>query len=357
MATYKSKNKWYYQFMLNGERKHGLCAGASDKKEADQFENAVKYRLAQQQNGVIPREKKKITLSKLINLYDSYAKNNKRSYDRDVYTLKIITEFFGENSIVQQINPKRVEDFKEYLLNQRMVKNSTINKYLRVLSKMFNLGIDNEIISKNPVAKVVKLKEDNHKIRYLTKAEEKRLFIEIEKEYEVLDRYTRKKKIVQPYLYLKPIIITALQTGMRKGEILNLEWDNINFEFGYIDLLKTKTNRPRKIPLSTGLKELFKGLERQSKYVFTNPKTNEAYKSITKSFKAVLDKAKIEDFRFHDLRHTVATRLVEKNIDLFVVQDILGHSKITTTQRYAHPVPQRKLDAVEILNSYTNQSS
>ena len=64
---------------------------------------------------------------------------------------------------------------------------------------------------------------------------------------------------------------------MRKGEILSLEWENINFEYGYIDLLKTKTNRPRKIPLSTGLKEVFKGLERKSEYVFTNPKTNTAY--------------------------------------------------------------------------------
>ncbi len=94
-------------------------------------------------------------------------------------------------------------------------------------------------------------------------------------------------------------------------------------------------------------------MERISKYVFTNPKTGIAFKDITKSFKVVLEKAKIENFRFHDLRHTVATRLVEKNMDLSVVKDILGHSKITTTQRYAHPVPQRKLDAVEILSSYS----
>ena len=68
-----------------------------------------------------------------------------------------------------------------------------------------------------------------------------------------------------------------------------------------------------------------------------------------KSFHTVIDRAGIKDFRFHDLRHTVATRLVEKNIDLSVVKDILGHSKITTTQRYAHPVPQRKLEAINIL--------
>lgn len=126
------------------------------------------------------------------------------------------------------------------------------------------------------------------------------------------------------------------------------------FEYGFIDLLKTKTNRPRKIPLSTGLKAVLRTIKQESKYVFINPKTKTAYKDITKAFKTVLQDAKIENFRFHDLRHTVATRLVEKNIDLFVVQDILGHSKITTTQRYAHPVPQRKLDAVEILDNYTS---
>ncbi|MBR6098569.1 tyrosine-type recombinase/integrase [bacterium] len=73
-----------------------------------------------------------------------------------------------------------------------------------------------------------------------------------------------------------------------------------------------------------------------------------------KSFHSLLNKAKIKNFRFHDLRHTVATRLVEMGIDLVVVQEILGHSKITTTQRYAHPVPQRKLDAVNVLNNYVN---
>lgn len=352
MTTYKNKDKWYYQFMLNGERKHGLCAGASDKKEADQFENAIKYRLAQQQNGVIPREEKNVPLIKLRNLFENYSKNNKKSYKSDIYMLNIILNYFGANTVAQKITPNKIEQFKEFLRTERNAKNSTINHYLTTLSKMFNIGIDNGIIRNNPLQKVSKLREDNNKTRYLTKAEEKRLFIEIEREYEVLDRYTRKKKITQPYLYLKPIIITALQTGMRRGEILNLKWSNIDFSQGFIELLETKSGKSRKIPISSTLKVTLLGIKTNSEYVFVNPKTNEPYTDLKKSFHTVIKKAGIKNFRFHDLRHTVATRLVEKNIDLFVVQDILGHSKITTTQRYAHPVPQRKLDAIEILNNY-----
>ena len=353
MSVYKKKNgKWYYLFMLNKERRHGLCPGASDKKEAEKFENAIKFRLAQQQNGMLPRDEKKVKLSTLKKLYEKYAINNKKSYDRDVYTLKVISQYFGEDAIVQEITPIKIEDFKCYLKAERAVKNSTINKYLMLLSKMFKIGIDNEILHKNPIEKVNKLREDNHKIRYLTIDEEKRLFKEIEKEYEVLDRYTRIKKIVKPYLYLKPIVITALQTGMRRGEILNLKWSNIDFEQGFIELLETKSGKSRKIPLSKTLKETLLKQKNNYEYVFINPKTKLPYTTIKKSFRKVLEKAHIKNFRFHDLRHTVATRLATKGIDLTVVQEILGHSKITTTQRYAHPVPQRKLEAIDVLNNY-----
>lgn len=356
MTVYKGKNnKWYYRFMVNSERRHGLCPGASDKKEAEQYENAVKFRLAQQQNGVIPREEKNVPLYKIKNIYENYSKNNKRSYKSDKYTLKVILSYFGANTVVQKITPNKIENFKEWLKTERNVKNSTVNHYLVLMSKMFNVAIDNSIIRVNPVQKVSKLREDNYKIRYLTKAEEKCLFAEIERRYEVLDKYTRRKKVVQPYLYLKPIIITALQTGMRRGEILNLKWSNVDFVQGFIELLETKSGKSRKIPISKLLYDTLIDLDRTSEYVFINPQTKEPYIDLKKSFHTVLDKAGIKDFRFHDLRHTVATRLVEKGIDITVVQEILGHSKITTTQRYAHPVPQRKLDAIEVLNSYAKE--
>ncbi len=200
--------------------------------------------------------------------------------------------------------------------------------------------------------KTAKLREDNHKIRFLTIDEEQRLFKALEHEQVVTDRYTRQKKSVKPYLFLKPIVTTALQTGMRRGEILNLKWSNIDFNYGFIELLDTKSGKARKEPMSDILREVFENIDRVSEYVFINPKTKKPYLDLKKSFHNVMELANIQNFRFHDLRHTVATRLVEKGIDLIVVQEILGHSNITTTQRYAHPVPERKQQAIEILNNY-----
>ena len=352
MTVYKKKNKWYYQFMVNGERRHGVIPGVSEKKEAEKIENAIKIRVVQQQNGLIPKEEKNVTLTQLKNLYDNYSKTNKKSYKHDVYSLNIIVNYFGTSAIVQKITPKKIEDFKQYLKSERNLKNSSINRYLEILSKMFNLGIDNEIIRNNPLKKTAKLREDNHKIRFLSMEEELRLFKAIEYEHEVLDRYTRLKKIVKPYLFLKPIIITALQTGMRRGEILNLKWSNIDFTYGFIELLDTKSGKARKVPISDTLRDVLNSIEHQSEYVFVNPKTNKPYIDLKKSFHQVMKLANIKNFRFHDLRHTVATRLVENNIDLAVIQEILGHAHIETTMRYAHPVPKRKLEAIDVLNSY-----
>ena len=141
---------------------------------------------------------------------------------------------------------------------------------------------------------------------------------------------------------------------MRRGEIFNLKWSNINFEYGFIELLETKSGKSRKIPISDKLKNIFNNLQTkiESEYVFINPETQAPYVDIKNSFHTVLEKAKIYNFRFHDLRHTVATRLVEKGIDLVAVKERLGHSKIETPMRYAHAVPERKLQAINVLNDY-----
>lgn len=333
MTISKRNGKYYCRFQLNGERHHKLCAGATSIKEAEKIENAFKYKLQQQQNGVIPKEEKNVPLYKLKEIYLDYSQTNNRNYKNNIYYINIIMDYFSENTIVQKIFPQNVENFKEWLRTKRHLKNSSINRYLEILSKMFNLGIDNGLLAQNPVSKVKKLLEDNHKIRFLTIEEENKLY----------------KSLPD---FLKPIVTVALQTGMRKGEILNLQWSNIDFEYGFIELLKTKSGKARKIPISDKLWQVLNNQNKNNKYVFINPETGLPYVDIKKSFNKAKEEAGIKDFRFHDLRHTVATRLVEKGIDLLVVMDILGHTNIETTMRYAHPIPKRKSEAISVLNSY-----
>ena len=117
--------------------------------------------------------------------------------------------------------------------------NATINRYCAVISKMFNLLIADGKLVKNPCKFSPKLRENNYKIRYLKEDEQKRLF-------NCLD--------MSEFLYIKPIIILALYTGMRKGEILNLKWSQIDFQNEFIDILKSKSGKERKIPIFEGRK-------------------------------------------------------------------------------------------------------
>ncbi len=329
----QSNGKWYCRFTIRGERKHLLCIGATNKAEAEDLEAQYKYRLMQQQNGVMPRDTKNIYFKRLKDLYTKHAKNNHKKFKNQKYYLNSLEKYFGNSKPVNKIKPVDIEAFKTYLKTQNL-KNSSINRYLEILSKMFNLAIDNKELTENPVSKAGMLREDNIDPRFLSADEERRL-------YKSIDKFAP---------YLRPIVTIALQTGMRRGEILNLKWTDI--KDGYIQLLETKSGNSRNIPTSTTLLNALKFIPKVSEYVFINPKTNKPYTDIKKSWHKVLNKANIENFRFHDLRHTVATRMVEKGIDLLVVKDILGHTMIETTMRYAHPVPERVQAAIEVLNDY-----
>ena len=337
MSIYKRKDKYYCRFQIKGERHHYLCAGAVNLKEAELMENAFKYKIQQQLNGVIPKDKAKVKLKVLYNLFEQYSKYNKKSYDKDISFIKILKTYFNENLYADELKLSDFENLKVKLREERSSSNATVNKYLNCLSKMYNIAIEEKLLVENPLSRIKRFKEPNYKIRYLTADEEIRL-------YKAIDDYAP---------YIKPLVVCALQTGMRKGEIFNLKWTNIDFDYGFIELLETKSGKSRKIPISQKLMEVFKQQDRESEYVFENPETGAPYVDLKNSFHTVLKKAGIENFRFHDLRHTVATRLAEKGIDLVVVKEILGHSKIETTMRYAHAVPERKLQAIEVLNSYS----
>lgn len=330
----EENGKYYIKVNVKYEQKQMLVQGAKNRSEAKAVLDAEKFKMRQSQAGLIKVEKK-VKLSTLIKLYDDDAKINKRSYGKNPFG-KYIGKFFGTDTIVTTIKAQKIESFKVYLKEKRKSSNSTINKYLFALSKMYRLGIKNKLITENPVTDIDKFQEDNHRIRYLTKDEEIRL-------YEAINKLAP---------YLRPIVTCALQTGMRRGEIFNLQWENIDYDFGFIEVLESKSGKSRKIPLSDKMLKVLEEQKNDYKYVFINPNTQLPYRDIHKSFYAVLEEAKIDKFRFHDLRHTVATRMVEKGVPLPVIQEILGHAKISTTMQYVHVIQKQKRSAIQVLNDY-----
>ncbi len=152
--------------------------------------------------------------------------------------------------------------------------------------------------------------------------------------------------------HLRPIVETALLTGMRAGELLSLRWEQIVNGMIYLKDTK-KGNKPRQIPISERQEQVLKEVRRRhqlkSPYVFCN-KDGKRFNDIRASFKSACRKAGIFDFRFHDLRHTFASHLVMRGVGLRAVQELLGHCDLKLTMRYAHLAPGHLRDSVNALN-------
>jgi len=133
---------------------------------------------------------------------------------------------------------------------------------------------------------------------------------------------------------------------------LNLKWNQIDFEKELIKVENTKSGKTRHIHVNSELASLLLGLnsgQESGEFVLTNPKTGKPYLDLKRAFKNACKKAGIEDLRFHDLRHTFASRLVENGVDIITVKDLLGHSTVKMTERYTHPNQDLKKKAVEVL--------
>lgn len=191
---------------------------------------------------------------------------------------------------------------------------ATANKKLTLLRSIFNKAkVWGYFYGDNPCLQIKKMTEVSQRRRYLSLDEIKRL----------LDN-------THPRLY--PVVVCALMTGMRKGEILRLSWENIDWEQGIIHIRKAKSGRSREIPIATMLREVLAGFpgERQG-LTFELPEI-----MIRRYFARALKGASISDFRFHDLRHTFASHYLMRTQNLPALQSLLGHSTPLLTLRYAH---------------------
>ncbi len=258
-----------------------------------------------------------------------YAKVNKISWKRDQVSLKNLSEYLG-NTLISDIAPCVIESYKKRRLEK--VKNVTVNRELACLRHMFNKAIDWGMIETNPCKKVKLFKENNQRVRYLDNQEIDRLYINCSE-------------------HLKPIVMTALFTGMRKGEILKLKWEDVDLIRRIIYIVNSKNGEIREIPINDQLLKLLESLERKSQFVFVK-EDGKPYIDIDTGFKAALRRAKIDNFRFHDLRHTYVSHLVMSGVDLMTVKELLGHKTIKMTLRYAHLSASHKMKAVQSLKFF-----
>ena len=163
--------------------------------------------------------------------------------------------------------------------------------------------------------------------------------------------------------YLRPVIEIAANTGLRRGNILDLRWDECDRKSGVIRKAKTKNNEAVAIPMNAAVLAVLDKLEERrngSLYVFPHmqgEQEGEAIKDVKNSFRTALKKAKIEKFRFHDLRHCCASWLMMNGADLNDVRQILGHKSIAMTLRYAHLSPRYLADKVKLLEKTTLPNS
>ena len=238
---------------------------------------------------------------------------------------------------LSDINAWEIEKWRNKRLAEG-VKPATTNRQINTIKGCLSRAVEWSAIDSHDLNKVKTLTVDNSKVRYLSKDEEARL---------------RENLQTCNTDFLEVIVLLALNTGMRKGELLSLEWNHINFDNKIltVDFQNAKSGNTRNLPLNTQAFNTLQGWQQKTNgigFVFKD-KNNAPLKDFPHIWGALLNEAQITNFRFHDLRHHFASKLVMASVDLNTVRELLGHSDLKMTLRYAHLAPEHKAAAVNLI--------
>ncbi len=363
-VLYRNKENRRVRYTIG---KHGIIT-------PDQARKIAKSVLGQAAMGDDPqREKRRTykknscpTLKQFINdqylpWFESHfkAKATKYAFEiwRDLHDVRI-----------DQITAWKIERWRKAKLQVGLNK-SSINRYVTTLKAALNRAVEWNIIQSNDMAAIKNFKEDNRSvIRYLTESEEcklrqalddREIRLRADRESGNTWRKTREQEL-KPSLtgyfadHLKPLVLLSINTGLRQGELFNLKWQDFikNRKQLVIHGKTSKSEITRYIPTNS---EAFSILEKWQKqtglssgYIFPG-KNSERLNNVNKSWRTLLKQAWIKEFRWHDMRHHFASRLVMSGADLNTVRELLGHSDIKMTLRYAHLAPEHTAAAVELI--------
>lgn len=357
---YKRGDSWYSDFWHEGERyskSHGQVSKTVAKEKDGKFLNDVK-------SGRYAKNQRDPAFDKALDDHLKWSKKNNKpgTYLANSCRAKHLKAFFGkrrvnkiqdDKKLMEQFIEKRKAEIEAYQLDRgrdpEEITYSTINRELALMRKMFNEMIKDKYINvkMNPVA-LVNGFEEVEKERILTPDEVTKIIAEIE-------------KADKRYKHLKDIIIVGLNTAMRMGEILYMEKGWIDIKTGIINVPRHSQKRGKKVkkvPVNFVIRPVLSRLLKQNKdsiYLFINPKTNKPYTSVQNAWDTILKKAEIsgkphvDKLRLHDLRHTCATNLARAGKDIKLIAQYLGHADVKTTARYIHYQDEDLQEAAETL--------
>lgn len=335
MGLVKRNHVWWMSFMYQG-RQVRRTTGTTDKRLAESILCKVKVQIAEGQF-FETREEQERTFGEMMDRYlkERAVLKAPKSHQRDCQALNHLLPVFGE-MVLAEITPKLLAGYKAQRRTEKAAP-ATINKELQLVRHAFNVAMREwEWCRENPMHRVSMEPVHNEVDRWLTPKEEEGL-------------------MAASSPWLREIMTFALNTGMRQGEILNLQWQDVDFTRGTLMVMKSKNGTRRTIPLNSTVYELLAAKQAATGAscgpVFKTPLGNALQvRFLVREFCEARDRAGIPDFRFHDMRHTFATRLVQRGIDLYKVQRLLGHKTGTMTQRYAHHSPESLRDGVNVLD-------
>ena len=308
--------------------------------------------------GLLKRQKgpESINLRKLIDdLYAPWLKEHRRGAPTTLYILTHYFKDFMERN-VESITTQEVERWQTQE-RERGLKASSINRPLTALKSILHWACKRGIIAEYPLKYLEMLRDESDaRVRYLSDEERKRLFAAI-------DERERKLKKHQPGIseedfadHIKPMILISLNTGIRRGALLALRWSDVDLQKGLLVLRAASAKNARTLyaPMNRTVKRTLYTWKRQThgadsalvfQYSDGTPISSTHY-----IWKKLLCTAKIQNFHWHDMRHDFASRLAMSGVDLNTIRELLGHTDLKMTLRYAHLTPQIRQKAVNTLD-------
>lgn len=298
MASIYLRGKTYWVLYYEHGKKVQKSLKTKDKKIARFKKNEIENRL---DLGESPLPNLSAPIKNVLDEYLSYCEKRVNKTTLKDYRL-YLKEYVRHSKVLKlsQISQTNVSKY----LDSKKISNNTANHIITYIKSFVNFGVERNYISQSPIENLKKFKVEKKPPRFLSKSEI--------------------KEILEESGELRPIVCTAIYTGMRKSELFRLRWEDVDIKKGTITVVKSKSNKFRVIPIHTKLKPVFKN--KSSGLCFDTFNIRRSFDKLCKG----------KNIGWHTFRHTFASHLVMNGVDIATVSKLLGHASISTTQIYSH---------------------